>query len=139
MSVCLSSVTLVCAHCHAYTYTYTYTYMYYTTHANAYTAIHVVQASTQVLCMYVLTHIYMCICIQTRHTHHTFMLSVSYICTALPSMCTAFKKIITAPWDYAWYMAYVYTTMKLAALRITRVVTMAGVVTVVASWTCQSG
>ena len=33
-----------------------------------------------------------------------------------------------------WHM-----TTKLAALRITRIVTTAGTVTVVASWTCQSG
>ena len=43
-------------------------------------------------------------------------------------MCTIF--IITAPWDNALPMDYVYMTMKLAALRITRVVTMAGTVTV---------
>ena len=130
-SVFLSSVTLVCAHCHTHIHihTYTYMYMYCTTHMHKHT-----------MHLHVHVHVHM-------HTDKTYTPHVHAQCfihmhrVAVHVYILFKKKIITAPRDYALRMAYVhvYTTMKLAALRITRVVTMADAVTVVASWTCQSG
>ena len=109
-------------------------------HVHVHTAIHVVQASTQVLCMYVLTHTCTCACAYRQDIHTTRSCSVFHTYAPRCRPCVLFfEKMLTPPWGYALRMAYVYTTMKLAALRIMRIVTMAGVVTVVTSWTCQSG
>ena len=86
-------------HVHVHIHSHNCIYMYYTTrmhkhtmHIHVHTAIHVIQTSTQVLYMYILTHT----CARTyayRQDIHTtqssaFMLSVSYIYTTLPSLCT---------------------------------------------------
>ena len=92
--------------------THTITRMHkHTMHLHVHTAIHVIQTSTQVLYMYILTHTCACTYAYRQDIHTTqspaFILSVSYICTTLRSICTVFfSKIVTAPWDYALCMAY---------------------------------
>ena len=115
-------------------------------HIHMYIHVHVLYntcTNTMHIHVHVLTHTCTCACAYRQDIHttrsclvfHTYMV---YAPRCRP--CVLFLKIyITAPWSYVLRMAYVYMTMKLAALRITRVVTMAGAVTVVASWTCQSG
>ena len=59
-------------------------------HSHTHTHIHTCTCTVQHICTNIqCIYMYMCICIQTRHTRHTFMLSVSYICTALPFMCVS--------------------------------------------------
>ena len=100
VSVCLSAFhlsfchlshlsVLTATHMHIHIYIHVHVlYNTYTMHIHVHTAIHVVQAS--IIHVRTYTYMHMCIYIQTRHTHHMFMLTVSYICTALPSMCTVF-------------------------------------------------
>ena len=102
-SICLSVIchTCLCSLPHTHTHTHAYMYMYYTTcmhkytmHKRVHTAIHVIQASTQVLYMYVLTHTCTCAYAYRQDIHTTRSCSVfhTYAPHCRPCVYTLFFK-----------------------------------------------